>query len=354
MLPLRMGFDLRRLRGVLSIAAPLAFFLVAANLLVLAWLGPAPEERITDDWHVIPWSDLEHAESQIANLESALGGPGKPFIVYIGGSTANQAFDAAILQQFGPCHVPAMGLCTIGTGMSRMREIAEPLLRRRLHASLALLGVHALSLSGAFGQEPPNSINFIAPLAHGDWRESARRLRWWNSFSINQAYTEHLALMGLIDARDWLNMSPKIVPWSPPDLHLPERQPAVYLRGQMEGFRLRGSLDPQRYLLHRDTEVAALEELISRFRDLGTEVIVVIMPETAALRSVVPPEEEQFLIDSLTKRFGSDALLNFRDAVPDEMFIDYAHVSSAGRAKFSLQLAQALRHRKSATTCRAD
>src|SRR5580704_1515184 len=69
MLPLRMAIDVRRFRGVFSIAAPLAVFLVAADLLVLAWRGPAPVNRITDDWHVIQWSDLEHAESQVANLE---------------------------------------------------------------------------------------------------------------------------------------------------------------------------------------------------------------------------------------------------------------------------------------------
>jgi len=355
MLSLRAIFDPRRFRGLLPIAALLSVFLVATDLLILAWIGPIAAGRINDDLHVIPWSDLEHAESQVNSLETALGDFGKPFIVYVGGSSANQGIDPAILQQLGPCHAPAMGLCTIGTSMSRLHELAKRLLRRqRLHPSLALLGVHALSLSGSYSEEPPNSLNPIAPLTHGDLRESARRIRWWNWFSINQAYTEHLALVGLLNIRSWLNFSPKISPWSPPELTLPEHETPEYLRIQMDGFRLKGCFDPARYLLHRDAEIGALEELLSQFQERRTEVIVVILPEESALRSRVPGEEQQFLIDSITGRFGSAAILNFRDAVPDEMFTDYAHLNTAGRAKFSLQLAQALRNRQSGKPCKVD
>jgi len=356
MLPLRTAVDLRRFRGLLPIAVLLAVFLVTADLLVLAGSGPVPAGRITDDWHVIPWNDLEHAESQAANVESALGGSRKPFIVYMGGSTANTGIDPVILQQFGPCHTPAMGVCTLGTSMFRMREIAGPLIRRRLHASQALLGVHAVSLAGAYSQEPPSSMNPVPPLAHGDWRESVRRLRWWNWFSTNHAYTENLIMSDLIKARAWLDLSPKIEPWRPRPLTLPDRATPEYMQVQMEGFRLHGCFDPQRYLLHRDAEVGALKELVSQFRDLGTEVILVIMPESFVLRSRVPAEEEQFLIDSMMQGFGAGApaILNFLDAMPEETFSDYAHLNEAGRAKFSLLLAQALRDRQGGMPCRTD
>jgi len=356
MLPLRTVVDLGRFRGILPIAVLLVVFLLAADLLVLAWSGPAPAGRITDDWHVIAWADLEHAESQVASFESAPGDSSRPFMVYMGGSSANQGIDPTVLQAEGPCHTPAMGLCTLGTGMSRMRELARPFLRKRLHASLALLGVHALSLVGSYNEDPPNSMNPIAPLTQGDWRESVRRLRWWNWFSKNHAYTEHLTMMGLLDARDRLHFSPKTDPWKPPQLVVPDHATPRYMQVQMEGMRLHGSFDPQRYLLHRDAEMGALEELVSGFHELGAEVILVIMPEPSTLRSRIPAEEERFLIDSMTQHFGSaaPAILNFREAMPDEIFSDYIHLNNAGRASFSLLLAQALRNRQGGTPCRTD
>jgi hypothetical protein len=331
----------------------LTVFLLAADLLVLAWSGPAPAGRITDDPHVISWSDMEHAESQVASLESALGNARKPFNVFMGESTANQAIDPAVLQEFDPCHTPAMGLCTLGTGMSRIREIGRPLFHRRLRPSLALLGVNAISLVGSYHEDPPNSINPVAPLTHGDWRESVRRLRWWNWFSKNHASTEHRIMRSLIDARDQLNVSPRIEPWKPPHLIVPDHATPEYIRAQMAGLRLDGCFDPQRYLVHRDEEVGALEELVSQYQELGTEVILLILPEPVALRSQVPPAEQQFLIDSVTRRFGSasPAILNLRDALPEELFSDLGHLNNTGRATFSRQLAQILRNRQSGAAC---
>ena len=165
-----------------------------------------------------------------------------------------------------------------------------------------------------------------------------------------------MIMAGLIEARGWLDLSPKVDPWLPPPLVVPDHASQAYVDFQLQSMRSNGFFDPQRYLLHRDAEAEALEELVSRFQELGTEVILVLLPETSTLRSGIPAEEVQFLFDSMTRRFSAaaPAILNFRDAMPDEMFSDYGHLSNAGRAKFSLQLVQALSDRPYSTTCRAN
>jgi hypothetical protein len=91
--------------------------------------------------------------------------------------------------------------------------------------------------------------------------------------------------------------------------------------------------------------VRSLVNFTRRARALGSDVLVVMTPERATLRSRVPREAESTLRDGLNRAFGAKnvQILDLRDAVDDSAFLDNVHLSDKGRIAFTKILSERLR-----------
>jgi hypothetical protein len=67
----------------------------------------------------------------------------------------------------------------------------------------------------------------------------------------------------------------------------------------MEGWRKKGWFDASCFRAD-GPNVRAAVRVISELRDLGTDVVVVLVPESTRLRIVVPPEASESLTNALS------------------------------------------------------
>jgi hypothetical protein len=344
--------DLRCFRAIFLIAVLLIAFFAAINFVLLVMIGPPPNNRFIwrPPW---VWDAIQYSDEQVAGLEATYRKTSlrKPFVFYAGTSSAGEGVEPRLLEKYDPCGRRVMGVCGIGGAIDLMADVSEPLLRRHLRPSLAILCIHAVWLQ--FGREPaqsPATVNSSGPLRLDFWRQIAKCVEsyiwlWQNRDYMN--YIKYTTLAGLQEAKRNLGLVPPVDPWrAPKRLGWRLHQSPRFLENQLNEFTNTGWFDREQYNRNREAQMAALIELISRFRNLGSEVLIVSMPETTLMRSRVPAEEQQFLRDSIQHHFSSDtpSVLDFRDAVPDDMFADYTHLNAYGREKFSLQLAIAIQN----------
>jgi hypothetical protein len=96
-----------------------------------------------------------------------------------------------------------------------------------------------------------------------------------------------------------------------------------------------GWFDPQRYL-RPNYQADSLAQQIANWRARRSRVSVILLPERTVWRKQIPPEAKSTLLAVLRKKFGDQTppVIDLRDTMSDEMFIDYAHLNEKGRAGF--------------------
>ncbi len=345
--------DLRRGAPLIAVGAALVVALIGLNLALLATLGPAPAWLVPTN-EPLAWQTVEQAESRAAGLKAqGAFNRSEACLLYLGMSSAREGIDPAVLQR--ESNRRTVGLCGSGSGMYRLVLMAEPFVRRKMHADLVLLCIHAVWLAGNPTPQPPSSINPVPMAMQGDWRQMLSRLRWWGWMNNNRVYVNHLAREGTYSVRRAIGaIAADDDPWRAPDrLGYPPHQSERQLARQWQGFTGSGWFDVASTARRRQAQGDALRQVIRTFCGQGTEVVVVMMPEHSRLRNAVPPETTRYLVDLVQQeRCREDrapSLEDFRDRIEDEHFSDYAHLNDDGRAEFSRILAKAVRARPIST-----
>jgi hypothetical protein len=138
---------------------------------------------------------------------------------------------------------------------------------------------------------------------------------------------------------------------APQRLGYPRHASPGRLRRQLDGFDRFGWFDAAMYPRHGREQIAALIGLMQEFKEMGSNVVVVLMPEQAALRDKIPSVAEESLRAGIASSFeaGWPVILDLQDTVPDSMFSDYCHLNDEGRLELSRQLGVALRERMRAS-----
>lgn len=349
-------FDPRRLRGIVFIGLTLAGFLLALNFAIFAIAGPAPGKATA---RTIPmtWEVTEEMEERAAGLAAAYRadrGDKRPFLVYVGLSSAWEGVDPAGLAAqdgWNARIVPVCGKGGSGSAIQGLADLSAPILRRHLCPTLTILCIHPMWLANRTDEGtlfPPASLNPLPLLLRRDWNEALDRLAWWNWISKNTVYANRIAVSGQHDIRVALGLFPQIDPWSAPKrMGLPAHAEARFLKTQMAGIEAAGVFDPGVY--SKDGEqLVVLNDLIARFRRAGSPVMIVLMPEMSPLRARVPAKARQVLTESLqgNPNASSVPVLDFGGALDDDDFSDYAHLNDRGRAALTKLLANAIRDQR--------
>jgi hypothetical protein len=93
-----------------------------------------------------------------------------------------------------------------------------------------------------------------------------------------------------------------------------------------------------------NSQVKALAEVVHRFRQWGSRVVCVLMPESSEYRSLYSPPIDAVFDQAL--RFSAQGqaipVIDLRNALEDTFFYDYAHLNADGRGRLSAILPQTI------------
>jgi hypothetical protein len=158
--------------------------------------------------------------------------------------------------------------------------------------------------------------------------------------SIHQARLALIKAMGQgIDAMYPAAADPWAVVYPRDGTHIEESR----LRSRLEYDRSIGWLDPANYKV-TSSNAATLVKLIRRFRDEGTKVVIVLMPERSFFREAIPREALDCLATINRDEFPGRPVpvVNLIDQVPDALFLDLDHLDRDGRSLCSKLVARRL------------
>ena len=205
---------------------------------------------------------------------------------------------------------------------------------------------------------PKPGANQISPWAEaarrGDIRQLAKMARDWLWFidrrrDVNGAVESALkdgqqSMLRLLGGNAASQFNSLTDPWREMiRLEVPEHASDAALRRGIAAYEVRALYEPASYERGRiQPQTDALNELISKLRARGADVIVALMPEHSLLRARLPAEAMRALHAGLDDAFGANSppLLDLRNAVPDSGFSDISHVNAEGRMMVSRMLAE--------------
>lgn len=248
-----------------------------------------------------------------------------------------------------------LGLSGAGGAIDTITEQTRRLLDGSLRPDVAVIGITDFLLVKPLPPRPgaDEASPWIDAARHGDLRLLAKLAKdglWFieRRRDVNGAVESALldgkqTMLRLLGADTASQLNPLTDPWREMiRLDVPEHASDTALRNGIAAYQARALYEPTSYergRIRQQTE--SLNELISKLRARGAQVIVALMPEHSLLRARLPPEAMRALRAALNEAFGADSppLLDLRDAVPDSGFTDISHVNAEGRLIISRLLA---------------
>ncbi len=350
--------DLSRYKGLLIVVAGLVAAVLLCNAALRASFGVDPA-LFSDPDMKLAWNQFNRLGSQAAGVEMQMRRRGlenqPPFGVVLGQSTTLRGIDPEVLSSVADPEMPWLLLNGFGSSFVKMHYYAQPLLAGELRPQTIIIGLHPSMLAG---QDPgsskePKIVSRAKRMKA--IRNSARRLfqmSWVREQRVNISHFSNIYLFGLrMTLHEALGSGsvglfpPDGDPWSVSSRRdLPDRRPKSFFRRQRHGWREFGWYRAESY----DTtnqHADAFRKLISGCHDMGAQrIVLVLMPVTSDLRGWLPPEAQtaiRSLIDEVS--VGRPVhMIDLQDAMPDEVFADYAHLNPAGREVFTRLLAKRL------------
>ena len=338
---------------------------IAVALLLFSILGILlpPPQFLNPEELPMGWAHVRHYGLKAATLEAAyrkgILDSDTPVGFILGQSNVREAFDPEIVSRSGDQGIRWVVFSGSGGSLKKMKYLSEPLFLSRIKPAVAVLGISPHMLLGQPNPahiRPPNTDISIMNLFNGSQKSGWNRLldREWiftKRREVNNALKHYIYRIRL-RLFDWFGLGPddlfsphpRINPFgADPKAYRTPRAPIRDLKRQISFLKLVGKFGPQNYQTNGE-QAQALIRLISKFRKLDAQVIVVLMPEAKHLRSRMPSEALQTLLTDLKNAFPINTIpvIDMRDVMPDEYFYDYGHLNWAGRKRFSYRFAETI------------
>jgi hypothetical protein len=355
--------DVRRLLAPLFVSAGLASWIGLISVLCWATIGHQPRWLPEYDGRQDPTAFKKFGGRVAGALSEKHGadGPGRSIGVLLGSSTLESAVDPGALN--GRDGMRWLGLYAHKLDLSDLDSLSRLLFRSRLMPGVIVLAINTGMFVRSPGpprleSRPFNPLLIARLLVSGKLYMAERelesslsllfplrtRVNHWAWHRVLEARLDMARVMGIpVEAL----FSPDRDAWSVPDrLDYLDEAPAKrdYLEREWDAMRGNGWFDPGAY--PRDGPNAeALSRLIGRARSAGCKLRVVLMPEVERLRAAIPDEARR-LAESATRQAAGElapAVIDLRDAMPDEDFYDLIHVFPRRREAFTGKFASALR-----------
>jgi hypothetical protein len=354
--------DLSRYKGLLAVGAGVLCAILFCNTTMLMTLGSDPALFSNPD-RQLAWSQMERSGAQVAGVELQMRRQGldrqPPFGVVLGQSTALRGIDPGILEQQHDPNTPWLLLNGFGGSFVKLNYYAQPLLASHLRPRVIVLALHETMLAGQGtnnntaqqGKTKPNTGQARRRLGLKRQLKRAITLHWVRR---QRANVSHFTSMALFDLRLSMHASldlgavglfhPSAEPWQAIERkELPLWQ-EDRLKQQYENWQAFGWFNPDTYST-TNPHADAFRKLIADTDKLGApQVVIVLMPVTSDLRGWLPPQAHQRMTELIDEVSVGRTIrvIDLRDAMPDDAFADYAHLSPVGREAFSSLLAMRL------------
>lgn len=338
-------YDGLRLSPIFRVFGVLLLSLMLANvglvLFTAAFPGWLPRQFFGLDFVS---DNRQRAVAAAAQLRDGIVDPDEPWVLILGLSSASEGIVLEDLRGQGAGDSRYLALCGAGRNMQEVAIYADPLLESAVRPELAVFAISPFHLV----DPPPLGEGFIDNLKQRTTRIELLGL-WFYSRRGDVKHAVEVAVLAarhaLFDVFDVRIEETGPDPWREiVRMGMPQLEGEEEWQAKLRQYGLRGYYDPQRYLRSRD-QAAALVGLVARFRERGSEVVIVLMPEHSTLREQIPPEALAALREPLETGGELPPIVDLRDAVPDSGFADISHMNEAGRLRFTPLLAAAIRER---------
>ncbi len=294
--------------------------------------------------------------------------------------------DPALLEAGADAKVPAhwLSLSANGANMADLKDLAELLFESSLHTKLLVLGLHpgllARSDDYLSDRMTLDTEGFRKEVASKHIIQAKEELEALSVVLVNLAFPNRTRVSNQIrglaskakrrmfaaialDVEALYPADPN--PWAVrllvEDAAEPEREAnaegrTATVRDQAEGPMREGLLGPVKdkgwsspeCYSSDGTNARALIDLIREARERGTEVVVMLLPESSSLRESIPPVAMQSLREALERGFGADSplVVDLRASLSDDLFHDSIHPRKSGRELTTGRLLRALKGRQ--------
>jgi len=345
--------DPSRYSALLVVLFGLAAPIVAIDLVTRATLGLAPRELARTEY--LNPKYLSEFGTRVSAVEQQLARaqPSKRELgVVLGLSTTRVGVVETGLEQADP-RFRWLNLAGSGGSFYELAYYARPLGWSQLRPKTIILGVHPFYMAGRImaprqlDASPTGLLRSFRAHDFGLLSEGAKRWSWLvfnrNRLTLNLerglAFA-HQRLFRILGLPLKALFPPSKDPWQVRrefEGHAPAQELARQMR-MWDGFRW---FDPARYT-EDAVEREAFQDLLRECGQVSNRVIVVLMPESAALRARMPAVAKPTLLDALRAFNPQIELLDLSGAVPDDAFFDNSHLGAAGRALVTARLAEYL------------
>jgi hypothetical protein len=349
--------NLQRLRPYLRVGIGLVLAAVLVDV-ALQWLGSTP----VVGWlpKVLAGSGFLEDSRQRVDLAAQEYDEGRVdrdqyLCAIIGLSNVREGIDLNVIAKEAGVNCRYLGLAGAGAPMLDVARHAEVLSTSSLRPDLVVVGIGPHQLIDPKPNPGSQKLGVPAMPRRLDLRHAAIAVRN-GSWVYSRRQDVSLAVEdAVLDARARLFR----------DLHVRLKQPEggtrspwramtramgkehysdATLREELQDFESLGATDLQTFA--RSTKArATLVQIIKQFRERGATVAVVLMPEHSWLRRGIPENIAPVVRDLLRQAFpeGAPPVVDLRDAVSDDGFVDLFHLNTKGSIGCSGLLAVELR-----------
>lgn len=393
----RRGVRLDRLRGQYCTLAGLSLSLLFVDSLVGFGIRRAPEKVAVPSRYV--WEEFESVGGKIAGMdrivESGNDGVSGAYGVFVGSSSTRAGVAADILEASDGMDLRWIVLAGGGPDFSDLTYLLRPLRLMKTPPRVVVIGMHRFLLVNkrwrtdytfARGRSHP-----IVSACRTVWRTVSYEVTLWLTAppgaphgapwnSLAQAFRSAATFIqndfAMTRARDFTRLWARHITYrlhfalvnrfgqSPAALFPPLSDPTqertsgglfneapdlAFVAGLMREFPEQimegnGQLAASNY--QTDSYSArGFSTLLHFLQSLDTELVVVMMPELSRVRGIQPSRGNEVLDLILAKHSekGPITRIDMSDAMPDELFVDFAHLTPvAGRREFSRKVGAAL------------
>jgi hypothetical protein len=351
-------YDPRRLSGLLFAALPIALCLSFGSVLVKVYIGSDPKWKSQGDfdYHPNAYPDgykilgpgrvscmLRDKLDQRSRGSTELG--------LIVGTSHLAGIDTGLLDEsLGVKWIPFwMGACDI-RGLSMMERLIEV---GEIAPNFVIIGItpRMFVVSRDFFREPvfsePDHAGRLAKIRNDVGRSCLAPV--YIAFPDRARFNNYVQTSIIHWRVDFFKrlgpgfeagFRPWPVAWAPPpSLALDDKA----VEWQLKMFREHGALEAKSYPADSIQEISFIK-LINGYRTHGAKVIVVVMPESSRLRSLMPREAVSALDRALqcVHQEPSILVIDLWTFVPDDEFIDLSHVNAMGCERETKHLIEAV------------
>jgi len=308
---------------VLDLALRLAFGISPAALLLTSFHDTGNRVRVAG-----------RVSAVVAERSAA------PLAVIIGSSSADNGLVPSVLAAADPAHRRWLNLASTGSSFDELRYTFGPLFASGLDADLVVVAIHPGWLAGRLVGDPTLDAILLS--------STAPRTSW---LLFNRGMVNHVARDALGDVRERVLLAfgvrfdavypPAHDPWR--EHPLAEARDLARSGHQLALWKLKRWFEAD-WFAHADDEVATAAEVIAASQRVAKRVVVVLMPESTALRAAMPAAADAALGRALALLPAPPPVIDLRAAIPDALFQDHIHVGERGARRLSAMLVERLAH----------